>query len=165
MTTWENHSIAAASCLDRTPRKVITQRNSCACSYWGNMYKEFNALEKRSSNMNTCVNSRLLFVGICKRPFQKKDWRPQNTLSSHVEFISHKTTLKEVLGYLDVQVYRCVLQIPLCIIFSHLWWPRESLKKHIVSRCWRWQTSEPLELYQHRFHIFVFMHCLLGQFN
>ena len=54
------------------------------------------------------------FCGICKRPFQKKDWRPQNTLSSPVEFISHKTTLKEVLRYLDVQVYRCVLQIPLC---------------------------------------------------
>ena len=114
LTTWENHSIAAASCLDRTPRKVITQRNSCACSYWGNIYKEFNALEKKIVKHEHLCKQPAAFCGICKRPFQKKDWRPQNTLSSPVEFVSHKTTLKEVFRYLDVQVCRCVLQIPLC---------------------------------------------------
>ena len=27
------------------------------------------------------------------------------------------------------------------------------------------KQANPLELYQHRFHILVFMHCLLDQFN
>ena len=116
--------------------------------------------------MNTCVNSRLLFVGICKRPFQKKDWRPQNTLSSHVEFISHKTTLKEILRYLDVQVYRCVLQIPLCTMkpphnFFRIFDGQGNLYRNSLSvDVENNKQANPLELYQLRFHILVLIHCL-----
>ena len=64
--------------------------------------------------MNTCVNSRLLFVEFVKDLFKRKIDGHKTPFQAMWNLYHIKLHKRFFFRYLDVQVCRCVLQIPLC---------------------------------------------------